>query len=99
VADAREEEDGPEDAPEEDQRPMKLVSVNTGLPGELTWRCRSVTTAIYKQPVHGRVALRTLDLDGHRQADLSVHGGEHKAVYGYPLVHYDYGKTSCRAET
>jgi MOSC domain-containing protein YiiM len=72
---------------------MKLVSVNTGLPREATWRGRSVTTAIYKQPVHGRVALRTLNLDGDRQADLSVHGGEYKAVYGYPLVHYDYWET------
>ncbi len=69
---------------------MKLVSVNTGLPREMTWRGMSVTTAIYKQPVGGRVALRKLNLDGDRQADLSVHGGEHKAVYCYPLAHYDY---------
>jgi MOSC domain-containing protein YiiM len=88
-ADAIEEED----ARGEDQRPMKLVSLNTGLPREVTWRGLSVTTAIYKQPVQGRVALRTLNLDGDRQADLSVHGGEYKAVYGYPLVHYDYWKT------
>jgi MOSC domain-containing protein YiiM len=71
---------------------MKLVSVNTGLPREVTWRARKVTTAIYKQPVHGRVALRKLNLDGDRQADLSVHGGEYKAVYCYPLIHYDYWK-------
>lgn len=69
---------------------MKLVSVNTGLPREMTWRGMNVTTAIYKQPVGGRVALRKLNLDGDRQADLSVHGGEHKAVYCYPLAHYDY---------
>jgi MOSC domain-containing protein YiiM len=72
---------------------MKIVSLNTGLPREVTWRGLSVTTAIYKQPVHGRVALRTLNLDGDRQADLSVHGGKYKAVYGYPLAHYDYWKT------
>jgi MOSC domain-containing protein YiiM len=77
----------------EDPRPMKIVSLNTGLPREVTWRGRSVTTAIYKQPVHDRVALRTLNLDGDRQADLSVHGGKYKAVYGYPLAHYDYWKT------
>ena len=69
---------------------MKLVSVNTGLPREVTWRGRTTTTAIYKQPVDGRIALRTLNLDGDRQADLSVHGGEHKAVYCYPLPHYNY---------
>ena len=71
---------------------MKLVSVNTGLPREITWHGRSVTTAIYKQPVEGRVALRQLNLDGDRQADLSVHGGEHKAVYCYPIEHYSYWK-------
>jgi MOSC domain-containing protein YiiM len=71
---------------------MKLISVNTGLPREVIWHGKSVTTAIYKQPVEGRVALRKLNLDGDRQADLSVHGGEDKAVYGYPIAHYDYWK-------
>jgi len=71
---------------------MKLVSVNTGLPREVIWHGRSVNTAIYKQPVQGRVALRKLNLDGDRQADLSVHGGEYKAIYCYPLTHYDYWK-------
>jgi len=69
---------------------MKLVSVNTGLPRNVAWRGQNVSTAIYKQPVEGRLALRKLNLDGDRQADLTVHGGEHKAVYGYPLQHYDY---------
>ncbi len=69
---------------------MKLVSVNTGLPREVEWHGRVVTTAIYKAPVAGRVALRKLNLDGDRQADLTVHGGEHKAVYCYSLAHYGY---------
>ena len=71
---------------------MQLVSLNTGLPREVTWRGAVVTTGIFKQPVVGRVALRKLNLDGDRQADLTVHGGEFKAVYCYPLVHYDYWK-------
>jgi MOSC domain-containing protein YiiM len=71
---------------------MKLVSLNTGLPREVKWHGKSVTTGIYKEPVEGRVALRTLNLDGDRQADLSVHGGEYKAVYCYPVAHYDYWK-------
>jgi MOSC domain-containing protein YiiM len=71
---------------------MKLVSVNTGLPREVTWHDMTVTTGIFKEPVAGRVALRKLNLDGDRQADLTVHGGEFKAVYCYPLVHYDYWK-------
>jgi MOSC domain-containing protein YiiM len=67
---------------------MKIVSLNTGLPREVAWHGRSVTTAIYKSPVEGRVSLRRLNLDGDRQADLSVHGGEFKAVYCYPHEHY-----------
>jgi MOSC domain-containing protein YiiM len=69
---------------------MELRSVNTGLPREVTWHGRSVTTGIFKQPVQGRVSLRKLNLDGDRQADLTVHGGEHKAVYCYPVAHYEY---------
>jgi MOSC domain-containing protein YiiM len=71
---------------------MKIVSVNTGLPRDVTWRGWSVTTGIFKEPVHRRVSLRTLNLEGDGQADLTVHGGEYKAVYCYPLVHYDYWK-------
>ena len=71
---------------------MKVVSVNVGLPREVMWHGRSVTTGIYKQPVEGRVALRRLNLDGDRQADLSVHGGKDKAVYYYPVEHYEYWK-------
>jgi MOSC domain-containing protein YiiM len=51
-----------------------------------------VTTAIFKEPAKGRVALRKLNLDGDHQADLTVHGGKHKAVYCYSLAHYDYWK-------
>src|ERR1700752_3668891 len=71
---------------------MKLVSLNVGLPREVMWRGAKTATAIYKQPVGGRVALRKLNLDGDRQADLTVHGGEYKAVYCYPMAHYDYWK-------
>ena len=71
---------------------MKIVSVNLGLPRDVPWHGRNVTTGIFKQPVAGRVALRKLNLDGDRQADLTVHGGEYKAVYCYPLAHYDYWK-------
>jgi MOSC domain-containing protein YiiM len=69
---------------------MKLVSLNIGLPREVSWHGRIVSTGIFKEPVEGRVQLRKLNLDGDRQADLTVHGGEFKAVYCYPLVHYDY---------
>jgi MOSC domain-containing protein YiiM len=70
--------------------PARLVSLNVGLPREVVWHGINVTTGIFKSPVEGRVALRKLNLDGDRQADLTVHGGEHKAVYCYPLEHYEY---------
>jgi MOSC domain-containing protein YiiM len=71
---------------------MKIVSLNVGMPREVPWQGRSVTTGIFKEPVAGRVALRKLNLDGDRQADLTVHGGEYKAVYCYPVEHYGYWK-------
>jgi MOSC domain-containing protein YiiM len=71
---------------------MKLISVNVGLPRDANWHGRTVTTGIYKLPVRDQVTARKLNLDGDRQADLSVHGGEYKAVYAYPIEHYDYWK-------
>ena len=69
---------------------MRLVSVNVGLPRTLPYRDKTVTTGIHKEPVAGKTWLRRLNLDGDRQADLRVHGGEHKAVYVYPFEHYAY---------
>jgi MOSC domain-containing protein YiiM len=69
---------------------MKIVSLNVGLPREVVWHGINVTTGIFKQPVEVRIALRELNLDGDRQADLTVHGGAEKAVYCYPLGHYEY---------
>jgi MOSC domain-containing protein YiiM len=51
-----------------------------------------VTTGIFKEPVMGRVRLRKLNLDGDKQADLTVHGGADKAIYAYPQEHYNYWK-------
>jgi MOSC domain-containing protein YiiM len=69
---------------------MKVLSVNVGLPRATEWRAESVDTAIYKAPVSGPVLVRRLNLEGDRQADLTVHGGPEKAVYLYPSEHYDY---------
>ena len=71
---------------------MKLVSVNCGLPREVVWHGKNVITSIYKDVTSGRVSLQTLNLDGDRQSDLTVHGGKDKAVYCYPLEHYEYWK-------
>jgi MOSC domain-containing protein YiiM len=67
-----------------------VVSVNVGTPREVRIRDQSVITAIFKSPVEGRVALRRNNLEGDRQADLTVHGGPYKAVYAYPSEHYAY---------
>ena len=69
---------------------MRILSVHCGLPREVVWHGTTVTTSIFKEPVEGRVALRTLNLDGDRQSDLTVHGGKDKAVYCYPIEHYDF---------
>lgn len=71
---------------------MKLISVNVGLPREVSWKGKTVSTGIFKEPVpaSARVLVRSLNLDGDGQADLSVHGGLDKAIYVYPFEHYDY---------
>jgi MOSC domain-containing protein YiiM len=69
---------------------MKIVSLNIGLPREVSWQGKLVTTGIFKEPVKAPVMLRTLNLDGDKQADLTVHGGASKAVYAYPSEHYNY---------
>ncbi|MGO9864688.1 MAG: MOSC domain-containing protein [Terriglobales bacterium] len=58
------------------------------MPRLLTWGGATFETGIFKTPVAGRVRLRTTNLDGDGQADLRVHGGRNKAVYGYPSEHY-----------
>ncbi|MEH2333744.1 MOSC domain-containing protein [Nostoc sp.] len=72
---------------------MKLISVNVGLPREVPWKGKAVRTGIFKEPVNSRVMVRELNLDGDRQADLTVHGGVDKAVYVYPFEHYDYWRS------
>jgi MOSC domain-containing protein YiiM len=69
---------------------MRIVSVNVSLPREVPWRGKQITTGIFKEPADGPVRLRSLNLDGDRQADLSVHGGPSKAVYVYLVEHYEY---------
>src|SRR5215475_14992077 len=69
---------------------MKVISVNVGLPRTVQWKGKAVSTGIFKAPVSGRIHLRTLNCDGDRQADLSVHGGPDKAAYAYPTEHYAY---------
>src|SRR5882672_12491553 len=72
---------------------MRLLSLNVGLPRLLSWKGATFKTGIFKNPVAGRIMLRETNLDGDRQADLSVHGGPDKAVYAYPSEHYAYWRS------
>jgi MOSC domain-containing protein YiiM len=69
---------------------MYVVSVNVGLPRVVEWHGRNVETAIWKEPVEGRVAVQGVNLVGDGQADLRVHGGPDKAVYSYALEDYSW---------
>jgi MOSC domain-containing protein YiiM len=69
---------------------MKVVSLNVARPRLTVYKGATINTGIFKKPVTGRVQLRTLNLDGDQQADLTVHGGIYKAVYAYPSEHYKY---------
>jgi MOSC domain-containing protein YiiM len=69
---------------------MKVLSVNVGLPKKVLFNGQTVTTAIFKDPVKDPIMLRKINLEGDKQADLTVHGGVDKAVYSYPAEHYDY---------
>jgi ferredoxin-NADP reductase/MOSC domain-containing protein YiiM len=67
-----------------------LVSVNVGLPKDVSWQNRVVRTAIWKVPVEWRRRVRRLNIEGDDQADRHGHGGEHRAVFVYQLEAYRY---------
>jgi ferredoxin-NADP reductase/MOSC domain-containing protein YiiM len=71
-------------------RMPRLLSVNVGLPRDVTWNGKTVRTAVWKSPVTGRRMVRKLDIDGDAQADLTGHGGEHRAVFVYQMDSYHY---------
>jgi len=68
----------------------RLLSVNVGLPRDVTWNGKTVRTAIWKSPVEGRRMVRKLDIDGDAQGDLAGHGGEQRAVFVYQMDSYHY---------
>jgi ferredoxin-NADP reductase/MOSC domain-containing protein YiiM len=71
-------------------RMSRLLSVNVGLPRDVTWNGKSVRTAIWKNPVDGRCMVHKLNLVGDGQADLAGHGGEQRAIFVYQMDSYDY---------
>ena len=71
-------------------RMPRLLSVNVGLPRDVTWNGKTVRTAIWKSPVEGRQMVRKLNIDGDGQGDLAGHGGEQRAVFVYQMDSYHY---------
>jgi MOSC domain-containing protein YiiM len=63
----------------------RLLSVNVGLPRDVTWNGKTVRTAVWKSPVARRRMVRKLDIDGDAQADRAGHGGEHRTVFVYQM--------------
>src|SRR3954447_7722899 len=66
----------------------RLLSVNVGMPRDLEWEGRTVRTAVWKDPVDGRRAVRRLNVDGDGQGDLAGHGGVNRAVFVYQMESY-----------
>jgi len=73
-----------------ERRAGSLLSVNVGLPQDVSWRGRTVHTAVWKRPVAGPRMVRRLNIDGDGQGDLAGHGGEHRAVFVYQIDSYRY---------
>jgi ferredoxin-NADP reductase/MOSC domain-containing protein YiiM len=65
-----------------------LVSVNVGMPKDVTWQGKTVRTGIWKQPVPGPWMVQRLNIDGDGQGDLAGHGGEQRAVLVYQVDSY-----------
>lgn len=73
---------------------MQLISLNIAEPKIVVIKNQPVLTGIYKLPVTRAVWLGKLGLVGDGQADKTVHGGVHQAVYTYPIEHYAYWQTT-----
>jgi len=68
----------------------QLLSVNVGLPRDVTWNGKTVRTGIWKSLVEGRRMVRKLNIVGDGQGDLAGHGGEQRAVFVYQMDSYHY---------
>src|SRR5215469_2045359 len=76
--------------PERQSRPPVLLSVNVGMPKDVSWQGRTVYTGVWKQEVAGPRMARRLNIDGDGQGDLNGHGGEQRAVLVYQIESYRY---------
>src|SRR5499427_7964182 len=66
------------------------MSVNVGMPKDVSWQGKTVYTGVWKHPVQGPAMVRRLNIDGDGQGDLAGHGGEQRAVLVYQIESYRY---------
>jgi ferredoxin-NADP reductase/MOSC domain-containing protein YiiM len=67
-----------------------LLSVNVGMPKDVSWHGKTVHTGVWKEPVAGPRMVRRLNIDGDGQGDLQGHGGEQRAVLVYQVKSYEH---------
>jgi ferredoxin-NADP reductase/MOSC domain-containing protein YiiM/ferredoxin len=67
-----------------------LLSVNVGMPKDVSWRGKTVFTGVFKNSVSGPRRVRKLNVEGDGQGDLAGHGGEMRAVFVYQIDSYRY---------
>ena len=77
---------------------FRLIAVSVGMLAPLgQWQGEAVMSGIRKTPVTlPIVRVGRTGIDGDGQADLTVHGGEHKAVYAYPSTHWGWWRDEAR---
>ncbi|CUI02202.1 6-N-hydroxylaminopurine resistance protein [Leisingera aquaemixtae] len=69
---------------------MQVLALSVARPVEIEYGSRKISTGFYKSAVEGPRMVRETNIDGDQQADLTVHGGPHKAVYAFPAEHYEF---------
>ncbi|MBV9448934.1 MAG: MOSC domain-containing protein [Streptosporangiaceae bacterium] len=69
---------------------VSLLSVNVGMPKDVSWQGKTVHTGIWKHPVPGPAMVRRLNIDGDGQGDRNGHGGEQRAVLVYQIDSYHH---------
>jgi ferredoxin-NADP reductase/MOSC domain-containing protein YiiM len=68
----------------------RLLSVNIGMPKNVSWHGKTVHTGIWKTSAAGPRMVRARNLDGDGQGDLAGHGGEQRAVLVYQVESLAY---------
>lgn len=71
---------------------MKIISTNIGVPTEIIWKGKKLTTGIFKEPVLEPIFLGYEDVEKDHVIDRRYHGGNDKACYVFSEIQYEYWK-------